>query len=66
MTEQDKQMQELRRENERLNKWVEELEAKCDAMDKFVAWMKETAFGKEQYDRIIEEYIKDTGNGTVS
>ena len=66
MTEQDKLIQDLRRENARLQEWVDELEAKYDTLDKFITWMKNTAFGPEQYDRILKEYIRDTGGGTVS
>ena len=60
MTEQDKQIQDLRRENERLAKWVDELENKLEEWRRFYEWMKNTGFGEEQLDKIVEQYYEDT------
>ena len=54
MDEKDKTIQDLRRENEKLKSWVEELEA-------FTDWMKEEGFGPEQFQKIMAEYFKDKG-----
>ena len=66
MTELEKQIQELRRENERLQKWVEDLEAKVAESERFMTWLKTDAFGRDQYNLLMSEYRKDTGGGMFS
>lgn len=66
MDEKDKELQELRRKNAKLTSWVEELELKNDELTKFTTWLKDVAFGEEQYNRIISEYEADKAKTIMS
>lgn len=63
MTEKDKIIQELRRENEELKNKLEESQLMSKALQDFFGWMRDEAFGMDQMCQIVDEYLKDTGEG---